>query len=201
MTVYVESNFVLEEALQQEQSESCVQLIALARERRIQLVVPAFSLAEPHETIARKGHERSRLSNDLRIQLNDLGRSKSHQEVPATFTVLADVLTESAQVALAGLRRTVSELLSTAEVISLDAGVLTAAAELALTHDLSGPDSIVLASVLSHLKRDAPQDSCFLNRNSRDFDNPSVLDSLADFGCKYFARFDHGLSYVNSNMG
>ena len=48
MTVYVESNFVLEQALQQEQSESCDSLVRLAEAGDISLVIPAFSLAEPH---------------------------------------------------------------------------------------------------------------------------------------------------------
>jgi hypothetical protein len=43
MTVYVESNFVLEQALQQEQSESCDAIVNLAATGDISLVIPAFS--------------------------------------------------------------------------------------------------------------------------------------------------------------
>ena len=54
MTVYVESNFVLELALQQEQCDSCLKIIDLATDQRITLAIPAFSLAEPHQTIRDK---------------------------------------------------------------------------------------------------------------------------------------------------
>ena len=89
MTVYVESNFVLEQSLQQEECDSCAEIIELASKGRVTLAVPAFSLAEPHVAILRKEKARSRLSNDLRAQLFELGRSKPHRTVPATFEALA----------------------------------------------------------------------------------------------------------------
>ncbi|MGB6295983.1 MAG: hypothetical protein WBF90_07325 [Rivularia sp. (in: cyanobacteria)] len=45
MDVYVESNFVLELALLQEQHKSCQELLDLAEIKKIRLIVPAFSLA------------------------------------------------------------------------------------------------------------------------------------------------------------
>jgi len=54
MNVYVESNFVLEHALEQEQCESCEELIRLASAGSIRLLVPAFSLAE----LCARGHGR-----------------------------------------------------------------------------------------------------------------------------------------------
>jgi hypothetical protein len=49
MNVYVESNFVLEHALEQEQSESCQRLVSLATEGSIHLVIPAlFPRRTPH---------------------------------------------------------------------------------------------------------------------------------------------------------
>jgi hypothetical protein len=47
MTAYVESNFVLELPLQQEECEDCSAIVELASQGRLVLVVPAFSLAEP----------------------------------------------------------------------------------------------------------------------------------------------------------
>jgi hypothetical protein len=60
MNVDVESNFVLEHALEQEDCESCATIIGLAADRHITLVLPAFSLAEPHQAIA--GRLKSALS-------------------------------------------------------------------------------------------------------------------------------------------
>src|SRR5205823_13632980 len=105
MNVYVESNFVLEHALEQEECDSCAEIIRLASDRELRLVIPAFSLAEPHQTIFGKAKTRSRLGNDLRLHLGELGRSKAHREIPATFDALAATLIARAQFERLGLRR------------------------------------------------------------------------------------------------
>src|SRR5258708_20121014 len=130
MTVYVESNFVLEQSLQQEECGSCAAIIELASNARIALAVPAFSLAEPHVAILGKEKARSRLSNDLRTQLAELGRSKPHRDVPAAFEALAAVLIDSAQFEREGLRGTVAAMLRTADVIPLHAPILRPTADI-----------------------------------------------------------------------
>jgi hypothetical protein len=141
MTVYVETNFVLMQSLQQEECDSCAEIAELASTGRITLVVPAFSLAEPHVALSGKEKTRSKLSNDLRNQLSELGRSKPHRAVPATFEALAAVLIDSAQFERDGLRDTVSALLRTAAVIPLDSSILRSAAELEIEYGMTGQDS------------------------------------------------------------
>ncbi len=200
MTVYIESNFVIERALQQEECDSCYELIELAATGRIVLVVPAFSLAEPHVAISAKEKVRSRLSNELRGQLAELGRSKWHRNVPANFGALAAVLVESAKFERDGLRDAVAALIQSAEVIALDGAILKAAAEMQLEFSMSGQDAIVLSSILSHLDLWKPGASCFLNRNSKDFDDPGVRERLEVRGCKLFVKFSEGLRYVNTRI-
>jgi len=200
MTVYVESNFVLEYSLQQEECDSCRAIVELASAGRISLAVPAFSLAEPHVALSGKERARSRLSNDLRAHLSELGRSRPHREAPASFEPLAALLIASAQEERDGLRDTISELLSTADVIDLDAAILRSAAEMQAQYSMSGQDAIVLASVISHLEVHRPADSCFLNRNSKDFDDPSIRERLEALGCRFLASFEDGLHYIASRI-
>lgn len=167
---------------------------------KLTLLVPAFSLAEPHQAIAGKAKARARLGEDLRRHLDELGRSKPHREIPATFDALAGVLVASAQFEREGVRRAVSTMLQAAEIIPLDAQILGAAAVIDVEYGLSGQDSIVLASVLSHLERTVPPESCFLNRNTRDFDDPDVRDRLEGLGCKFFAKFAAALAYISSRV-
>jgi predicted nucleic acid-binding protein len=200
MTVYVESNFVLEHALQQEQSDSCDAIVNLAATARISLVIPAFSLAEPHQTLRQKESSRNRLNNELREQLSELGRSKPYRGIPDDFSALATILIRSAGRERSGLQLAITALLRTAEVIPLDGGIVASARELQDEFAMSGQDAIVLASVLRHLEQATPEESCFLNRNSKDFDDPDVRERLDKFGCRYFARFDHGHQFVLANM-
>ena len=65
---------------------------------------------------------------------------------------------------------------------------------------MSVQDSIVLASIVSHLAATKPVESCFLNRNTKDFDDPNVQEMLDEFGCKFFGRFDDGLHYIEARL-
>ena len=74
MNVYVESNFVLELAILQEQSENCNEILGLSSAKRVQLVVPAYSLAEPYETLARRQKRRLRKKEELDAEIRDISR-------------------------------------------------------------------------------------------------------------------------------
>lgn len=79
---------MLEQALEQEQCESCEALVRLAGSGSIRLVIPAFSLAEPHITLMRKGNERSLLASQLKAQLSGLVRSNDYREASGSFNQL-----------------------------------------------------------------------------------------------------------------
>lgn len=198
MNVYVESNFVLEQALEQEQSESCWRLVSLATAGSVHLVIPAFSLAEPHIALMHKGSERSRLGTELQRQLTELGRSKPYREASGSFNDLTELLIRSAEGERAGLERAVGSILKAAEVIPLDSDMFHRAAGIQTLLDMSVQDSIVLASVVHHLAQTKPAESCFLNRNTKDFDDPNVREMLEEFGCKFFGRFDNGVGYIEA---
>jgi hypothetical protein len=108
VTVYVETNFVLKLALQQEECDSCAEIVRLATQGRIALAVPAFSLAEPHVAIFGKEKARNQLRRDLDKHLRELARSKQHRAVPTDFAALGAVLAASAQSERDGVRATVS---------------------------------------------------------------------------------------------
>ena len=134
MNVYVEANFVLEQALEQEQSESCQRLLSLSTAGFIRMVIPAFSLAEPYISVMHKGNERSKLGSELQRQLSELGRSKTYRQASSSFIELTALLISSAQGERAGLERTIQEILKTAEVTPLDSDMFSrAAVRLSLT--------------------------------------------------------------------
>lgn len=97
MNVYVESNFVLERALEQEQSESCGKLIELAGAGAVHVFIPAFSLAEPYIALMHKGNERMRLVPELRKHLSELGRSKPYRTASDDFAELTTLLIDSVE--------------------------------------------------------------------------------------------------------
>jgi hypothetical protein len=92
-------------------------------------------------------------------------------------------------------------MLRTAEVILLDGAILKSAVDIQAEFGMSGQDAVVLASALAHLAFHRPTESCFLNRNSKDFDDPDVRERLETRGCKFFGKFEDGLRHVVSRIG
>ena len=201
MDVYAESNFVLELALLQEQHESCEKIIGLSEAGKTQLILPAYSLTEPYETIVRYAKNRTRVSHDLATEVKQLSRSKPYQEEIDALQRVTGFLVRSQEEEKERLRSTVDRLIAVSEIIPLDAPILSEARKYQLDHDLSPQDSIVYASVLNHLSRSSSAAKCFLNRNSKDFDDPDIEDALNHYGCKMLFSFDDGYGYISSQIG
>jgi predicted nucleic acid-binding protein len=198
MDVYVESNFVIELALLQEQFESCERVLELCDAGTIRLVVPAYSLVEPYETLVRYAKSRRRLSSDLTAEVNQLSRSKPYKEAVEDLQKVTSLLVRSEQEENERLRDTLVRLLSVAKVIPLRSETLSSAMIYQHDHDLTPQDAIVYASVVEELKASKALGSCFLNRNSKDFDDQDIVDNLSSYGCKILFRFDDGYSYIKS---
>ena len=200
MNIYVESNFVLELALVQEQQASCEEIVRLGEARKARLVIPAYSLVEPYDTLVRRHRQRKQMKADLDIELGQLTRTATYSQRLGGFQSLTALLIDSADEEAKRLEDVRARLLNTCEVISLEASTLSAAARYQIDHDLSPQDALVYASVLSHLTQSAPPKSCFLNRNSKDFDDPDIVDELKRHACTLIPRFDDGLEYVRTHM-
>ena len=200
MNVYVESNFVLELALQQEQCESCESILSLGEKDRVRLVVPAYCLAEPHETLTRRQKQRKRLKDKLDLQLGQIARTATNSAQLSGFHGLTDLLIGSAEQESRNLNEVSARLLRTAEVISLDASVLNGSSLNQSTHGFSPQDAIVYASVLAHLARCHERKSYFISRDS-DFDDQDVVEELGRFRCKLVHSFARGRQFINRNLG
>jgi hypothetical protein len=51
VNIYVETNFVFELTFEQEQCQSCEDILKLCEQGQAKLIIPAYSLAEPHEKL------------------------------------------------------------------------------------------------------------------------------------------------------
>lgn len=196
MKIYVESNFVLELALTQEQQASCDAILTHCESGAADLAIPAYSLIEPYETLIRRHQERKRIKRDLDDQLRQLARTAAFAEQSWRFQDLTGLLTESAVEEYARLDQVRSRLLRTARNIPLETDILSSAAHHQSRHDLSPQDAIVYASVMMDLGNGSQAPSCFLNRNTRDFDDPDIVQELLTRNCKLLPRFDSGLEYI-----
>jgi predicted nucleic acid-binding protein len=200
VNVYVETNFVLELAFQQEQFESCEQILQLCEAGRVQIVIPAYSFCEPHEKLNRQAKIRKDLQQTLNTELRQLSRTASYMNRISSIQEIADLLVQSNEEEQQRFVHYRERLLQSAEIIALTADILTEAAVSEAPYDLKPQDALVYASVITHLRQHQPQIACFLNRNTKDFDNPDIVDELNRFNCRVIPRFDHGYGFIRSQL-
>ncbi len=200
MNIYVETNFVLEIALAQEQHESCEDILALCLADRARLLIPAFSIVEPYQTLKRRHSQRRQTKRELDRELIQLTRTEGYAHSLSGSLSLVDLLIDSTYEESRRLETTRAQLIQTAEILPLDAEILSAATPQQTEYDLSPEDAIVYATVLSHLEGHPPEQSCFLNRNTRDFGDPDLVAELRRHGCRMIPRFDSGYQYIVASL-
>ncbi|MDY7015707.1 MAG: PIN domain-containing protein [Cyanobacteriota bacterium] len=200
MNIYVEANFVLEITFEQEQCLSCEQILQLCEAGNGKLIIPAYSLAEPHEKLGRQARKRRELQQLLDTELRQLVRTASYTDRINGIQNIASLIVQSNQEERDRFVQCRNRLISTGEIINLDAEILREAAIDETTYDLTPQDALVYASVTAHLQRARPQTACFLNRNSKDFASPDIIDSLQQLKCRIISRFDRGYDFIQSQL-
>jgi predicted nucleic acid-binding protein len=201
VTVYVETNLILEITLQQEESAAAEELLCLAEASRIEMAFPAFAICEPFETLRRRTLHREQLSSAIAKELRELARSQPHSGYAGEFHLIAERFAVISKSQVDALEQTLRRVLRVASILPIDYAVFDRAIAYETRYSLTAQDAIVLASVLLDLERvPAGNAKCFLSRNPKDFDDPALDAELAVFNCRYIARFAHGLSFVQSRM-
>lgn len=173
MNVYVESNFVLELALLQEQHASCEEVLRLSEIGSVYLVIPAYSIAEPYETLVRRHKQRKRMKAELDDELRQLARTTAYAQRLSGFQNLTVLLIDSADEEAKRLEEVQVRLLKAGEVIPLEALTLTSATQYQRIHGLSPP---------------------------KDFDDPDLVEELNANNCKLLAQFDAGYQFILSRL-
>jgi predicted nucleic acid-binding protein len=196
VNVFVETNFVLELALEQHEREACERILDLAANHVIHLFVPAYSLVEPHETLTRRHRDRQNLRSQIATELTQLARSAPLAQRANASQEVVKLLVESAEHETKQLGVVKERIWSVAEILPLTAAVLRRAVECQSVYDLSPQDAVVYASVRTQLDSDYASQSCFISRNPADFDDPDLQKDLATVNCKYLSSFANAVQFI-----
>lgn len=200
MIVYVESNFCLELAFQQEEEAHAQDILKLAEAGKVELVFPQFAICEPFSTLNRYDNERRKFLNQLNVQLSELNRSAPQHGVVAGTQPLVATLTRIGQDQTNQLESIVARMLACGRSISLTGTLFTAAQQLEVQFDLSPQDAIIAASVIADLQvqKAAPDSHAFFSRNFNDFN--SMKAQFSALGCRYISKFEHGLQFIRTKI-
>lgn len=200
MNIYVETNFVLELTFEQEQRVSCEQILQLCEAGSAKLIIPAYSLVEPHEKLSRQARNRRELQKLLDTELRQLSRTASYSSRVNSIQDIASLMIQINEEERFRFSLCRDRILSIGEIVALNANIMIEAASHEIAYDLKPQDAVVYASVIDHLQCNQPQQACFLNRNSKDFDSPDIVDELRRLNCRMIPRFDHGYSFLQSQL-
>ena len=184
MNVYVESNFVLELAFRQEQHSSCEHILTLSDENIVNLILPAYSLVEPYETLHRRQKSRIKIKKELDAALEQISRSEFFSSESGDLSRLSELLTYSVDEDVRNFEHVQSRLLRSADLIPLDTKVVENASRYQEDYKFSKQVALAFSSVSVRLESAHNQRSLFLNRNFRDFGEVDLLAQLRKFNCE-----------------
>lgn len=202
MIVYVESNFALELAFEQEQVSSARDILDLAESRKITLAFPSFILAESIGNILRRRSERNSLHENLVKTLSELQRSEPHKQIMVNVGSIIDVLKNAYRRELDLLNVTFDRLFAAAECIEVDIETFRSARAYQDSLALSPQDSIIYATVIADLRRSPPEEEKgFLSRDKEAFStNPRIKSELASYHCRHIGSFVEGWNFIQNHI-
>ncbi|HTU65769.1 MAG TPA: PIN domain-containing protein [Steroidobacteraceae bacterium] len=199
MRVYAETNFVLELALKQGESDSAEEIVALSETKKIELVLPAFSLVEPYNKLHRTRKERQRLRDELEKQLAQMIRSEGFADLRSQSHALLAALSNKSDLEAQEHEKVIERLNECAVILPLTKEIVASASARQLV-DLEAQDALVFASIERHLNASEKTYSVFANKDAAGFLDKSVSDDLARLGCKVIPSFDATVAYLKAGM-
>lgn len=200
MIVLAESNFVLELALRQEQFEHAEQILRLAEEKHLQLVVPACSLTEPYQTLIRRRRERKEFRRRLQDEIKLLERSSLHDGMQATSQQVAQILDAGTEIERHSLEQTIERLIKICTVPALSLEIVRLGQAMQLGYGLEPQDAIVMASIDATLNDLETGPKVFVNKNSKDFATPLIEGQLEKHECRLITSFPNACEYIENEL-
>jgi uncharacterized protein with PIN domain len=196
MIVILETTFIVEVVLEQDEADACEKILSEASDA-IRLVLPAFSIAEAGMMLERRrGERRDFIDHELARHSKDVSRSK----VLARYSRTLGDLEKELFTAQAAEAHRFSDFCSRRfETVDLSEQILMDAINFRSMGIMERlPDAIVLGSVLAFLdamKFPSSEAICFVTRDAA-FGARHVNELLRGFGCKYLGSFNAALGWI-----
>lgn len=201
MIIAVESNFVIQLALKQEEGAAAQGILDKAADGQIRLAVPACALFEPYGTLVRRHRKRDALLKELRREIMELSRSRTFSQLPNTSRVVTETIARSVDTEESELDSTIDRVAEVATVIPLTREVVkTAAARWRSAGSLSPPDAIIFESIDAWLRTEADDAKVFSTKDVSAFMAAGIRDHLRKHNCRVIPSFADTLAFVEHRL-
>jgi hypothetical protein len=207
MIIIVETNFILEWVLQQEQAAACDELLRRCEQSAaLSLCIPAFAVAEAGITLERKQGERKKFVNDdLRRQAREVSGAKTLQRFDAALKVLDSELVAAEHEEASRWMEFRIRVLDSMNVIPLDDTMLEETNAIQLGAEVKRfPDALVFATVkvyLSALRVEGIDTEAMFVTRDEDFSEQPVLQHLRKLNCSLINSFEHAVQRLRVHGG
>jgi hypothetical protein len=184
LTLYVESNFVLQVVLGQEELTSAEKILTAAESGTIELALPTFSLSESFVRISRGIRDRQRLRTQFAEQVTQLVRSSPHANEMAVLQTVPNHLDQINTREGIRLAATVERILKCTRPIDFNASVFQGALNYEGQFDLDVENAIILSSIMSDLQSNRGlRRHVFVTSNRAHFGKPDIVAELRRVDC------------------
>lgn len=193
MIIIVETNFIVEIVLQQEESSACEEILQSCNgDRPHRLVIPAFCIAEARSALERRqGERREFVKHQVAYHTRDLQRSKPLRRFARIVQQLEAELQHADEDEPLRFVEFIDAVIDRIEMIPLTDSVFRNALLAYYTTGIINrlPDAIVMASVVEYLMSPPPdgQPVYFVTRDTALL--KVIGDDLRHFGCRYVRSF------------
>ncbi|MGH2496946.1 MAG: PIN domain-containing protein [Ktedonobacteraceae bacterium] len=201
MIVYVETNFILELAFEQEQHQAANEILKLAEHNKVEFALPGFSISESLSKVTRQIRKREELHKSLIPTLQDIGRSAPYQQFAASLEPVLQLLQNTIRDEPDRLLSVLERILKVGRLLELDISNFNLALAYKDQLSTSIEDSIVYGTIIADLRRRPYEGTkLFLSRDAEAFSYQRIKTELASYSCKYIKEFKDGLGYIESEL-
>jgi len=201
--VYVETNFLLELALDREQAHSCRQLLDWSHDNWIEMRVPVYALAEGQSALVGLRTGRLKVIESLRSQARDLARMTRSETLARMCKEAAEALSASNEVDHASLNEVMREVGGTASFIPLSKAAVELAEIVRRQGAVKGHgDLMIFASILEDLSErgwtGTPDSALFVTRDQDFGDDASQW--IRGYACELLNSYDAAVARLKGTI-
>jgi hypothetical protein len=199
MIVFVETNFLLELVLMHGEASAVSKLIEFASKKKIELVIPSFSMIEPHYKLEGDRRVRTRLLASIDEQVGQIARSKGFESLRDQSISLLKALAHKADADKMNFDTVTQRVIGLATVIPLTVDVLKRAI-VWQAMDLEPFDALVFASIEIHLQANPTDECIFASKDKKAFLQQAVSNALKSLGCTVIPTFTNAVGFVEARI-
>jgi hypothetical protein len=198
--VYVETNFILELALEREQAASCRQLADWTRHRLVDLRIPAYAAAEAQMALRRRRADRSEAIKMLKSHARDLVRMPRTLGAGQMCSDASEALSISNEDEHGRMIEVIRELYDIASFIPLDKSAIQLAEFVQSAGSVSGDgDLLIFGSILRDFTDRREKGASLFVTRDRGF-GARASSWLRPWSCDLITSYDAAVGRLNEAL-